>query len=65
MSESKLFAQRSEKCRQQARRALSPDEMASWMGLAREWQELADECAGGIGASRAEKDIGVTRGPKA
>jgi hypothetical protein len=42
MSDLKLFTQKPEECRQQAQRSLSPDEKASWLDLAREWQTLAD-----------------------
>jgi hypothetical protein len=45
VSDLKLFTQKSEECRQQAQRALSPDEKASWLDLAREWQALANKLA--------------------
>jgi hypothetical protein len=45
VSDFESFTQKSEACRQQAQRALSPEEKASWLDLAREWQALADKLA--------------------
>jgi hypothetical protein len=45
VSDSERLAQKSEECRQQALRALSPEEKASWLNLAREWQALAEKIA--------------------